>query len=377
MASSSRTGRRRGRGRRRRRASSRAAGWYSPQPSGPGPERGRAVIGHVGQRRAAVAHPVASVGPPLWGTFRAPRRSRRPSNAPGRTERRSRPRAAAGGSGSAAATSPGRAPPRRCAAVLLGQEQRDPGVVAVARREEGQTLDVVPVQVGEQDRSRRRARRRERGDAPDARCRRRAAARGPAGRRRARWPRTRCGRRSGRIRRPARASSPGRRRDEPAPSARAASSRRCPSASSSRCAVSSCAAGTTATRHGGDGDQRRGPGAALEVRPLAEQRPRPVLGQPLPVVLHPEHAVEDQEDVVARVALAHQRRARRGTVRSAAWRPPCMSCADSDALERRLHRGDERVGVLVAPGGVPAERLAVPVAEVGQPRLVRQPAVSS
>ena len=55
--------------------------------------------------------------------------------------------------------------------------------------------------------------------------------------------------------------------------------------------------------------------------------------------------------------------------------PPCISCAESDGLERGLDGGNQRLGVLVAPRAVFAERLAVPVLEVGQARLVREPVV--
>ena len=46
-------------------------------------------------------------------------------------------------------------------------------------------------------------------------------------------------------------------------------------------------------------------------------------------------------------------------------------------LERRLDGGDQRLGVLVAPRAVLAERLAVPVLEVGEARLVRERVVGA
>ena len=46
-------------------------------------------------------------------------------------------------------------------------------------------------------------------------------------------------------------------------------------------------------------------------------------------------------------------------------------------LERRLHGGHQRLGVLVAPRAVLAERLAVPVLEVGEARLVRERVVGA
>ena len=50
---------RRGSAGRHRAARASAVSWYGPQPSGPGPERGRAVVGEVRDRRAPVGDAVA------------------------------------------------------------------------------------------------------------------------------------------------------------------------------------------------------------------------------------------------------------------------------------------------------------------------------
>ena len=59
--------------------------------------------------------------------------------------------------------------------------------------------------------------------------------------------------------------------------------------------------GDTAGRHR---DVARRADAPLQVRPLAEQRARSVLGQPLPAPLDPDDAVEDEENLGARLAFA-------------------------------------------------------------------------
>ena len=102
-----------------------------------------------------------------------------------------------------------------------GSSSAGPGVVAVAGREERQPVDVIPVQVGEQDRAGER-----RGPPSSGVTRRRpvpasSTSAGPAA---SSWrdaPRTRCGRRSGGTPRPARGSSRGHRRGVRAPSASA------------------------------------------------------------------------------------------------------------------------------------------------------------
>ena len=50
-------------------ASSRAAGWYSPQPLWPRAQGGGTMVGHVGERRASVANPIAEGPPTLVGNL--------------------------------------------------------------------------------------------------------------------------------------------------------------------------------------------------------------------------------------------------------------------------------------------------------------------
>ena len=49
-----------------------------------------------------------------------------------------------------------------------------------------------------------------------------------------------------------------------------------------------------------------------QVRALTEYRPGAVLGQLLPVPVDPDHPVQDQEDLTARITLADQYVARGG-----------------------------------------------------------------
>ena len=107
------------------------------------------------------------------------------------------------------------------------------------------------------------------------------------------------------------------------------------------------------------------------MRPFAEQRPRPVLGEPFPAPLDPDDAVEDQQDLGARLALAEEDRAGREAL-DASLATALHELRRQRRLERRLDGGHQRLGVLVTPRAVLAERLAVPVLEVGQPGLVRQ-----
>ncbi len=129
--------------------------------------------------------------------------------------------------------------------------------------------------------------------------------------------------------------------------------------------------------HDGDpavGHRHHGGGTtgALDARALAQHRTRAVLGQALPALVHPQHAVQDQEDVGPGIALGDQR--------LAALHLPQLRLAAAHhlgrqrALEGRLDGGDQGGGVLITPRGVPSERLAVPVAEVGEAGLGGQPA---
>src|SRR6202011_5432967 len=80
-------------------------------------------------------------------------------------------------------------------------------------------------------------------------------------------------------------------------------------------------------------------------------------------------------DLGPRVALAHQHGAGGDALDARPRRAPHELFGER-ALEGGLDRSDERVGILVTPGAVTPERLAVPVAEIRQPRLLREPAVS-
>ena len=113
---------------------------------------------------------------------------------------------------------------------------------------------------------------------------------------------------------------------------------------------------------------------SFEVGPLPEEGARPVLGQALTVVLDPDHPVEDEEDLGARFSLLGEDAAGRELVRSVTLLP-AHDPGRERAFQRRLHRRHQRLGVLVAPGGVAPERLAVPVLEVGESRLVREGAL--
>ena len=191
--------------------------------------------------------------------------------------------------------------------VLAGRSKRDLRVVAVAAREEGQPLHVVPVQMGQEDACRRRVGRRAGRTPGAARCPHRGGgvgAVGPVGGdRHARGVAAEadvvgsgCGRRSPRPAETGRAPV----------QSRAWSSRRCPAESSSRCARSTRSASNSATRQGVDGDVARRARAAFEVRPLAQEGAGPVLGQALAVLFDPHDPVEDEQDLGARLPLLHQ-----------------------------------------------------------------------
>ena len=132
---------------------------------------------------------------------------------------------------------------------------------------------------------------------------------------------------------------------------------------------------TTATRESVTATSVEVRSTALDAGPLAEHGAGAVLGQPLAGLVHPDHAVEDQEDVGPPLPLAHQGVAG-GQLAVPGLGPLPHQLGRQGPLEGALHRGHEGRGVLVAPRGVPAERLAVPVLEVGEPRLGRQVAVA-
>ena len=126
-----------------------AAAWPRAQGGG-------TMVGHVGERRASVADPVAEGPPTLVGDLPGEHREslalRRARAASSRSA--TSPAAGLAPSGSAAETSPGRAPPRRrLRPPARAAAASTRASLAVAGGEERQALDVVPVQVGEQDRA--------------------------------------------------------------------------------------------------------------------------------------------------------------------------------------------------------------------------------
>ncbi len=99
--------------------------------------------------------------------------------------------------------------------------------------------------------------------------------------------------------------------------------------------------------------------------------PGPDLGHVLAVHRHRQHAVEEEEERVAGVALLDEELA----FLDGADLGALAARHDRDrelALERGLDRGDERLGVLIAPRRVLAERVAVPLLEVGEADLGRE-----
>ena len=71
----------------------------------------------------------------------------------------------------------------------------------------------------------------------------------------------------------------------------------------------------------------RPPGA-----PARRASPRPVLGEPLAVLLHPDDPIQDEIDLGTAVTLADQHVTRRPLLTGLA--APCISCTDSGAPGR-------------------------------------------
>ena len=181
-----------------------------------------------------------------------------------------------------------------------------------------------------------------------------------------RSPRTRCGRRSGRTRRPARASTLGPRRGGSSAASRRRLLWRWPSPARPEPRGRSGRRVATATRHGGD-------------RPAASPCERPPRAAPA------RRATAPGPELGAAGSPSTSTRRRRRAAGTA--RRPGLPCSTSTvallqlpdlgllpaahdrgrqlALERRLHRGDQRRRVLVAPRGVLAEGGFRPVLEVG------------
>ena len=186
------------------------------------------------------------------------------------------------------------------------------GIVAIGGREERQPLDVVPVEVGEQDRpaERRVAELAREALEPGARVeheRRPIVARRDRDARRVTADARELG--AGNRCRPAYAAErhPHRSRLR---RAHGFSSRRCPSLSSRRCSVSIWSAPRDGDAHRCDGAQRARAPAALEHRALAEDRAGPELGERFAVDLDRQHAVEQQVQLASRAGPARRARGR-------------------------------------------------------------------
>src|SRR6185436_20794952 len=122
------------------------------------------------------------------------------------------------------------------------------------------------------------------------------------------------------------------------------------------------------------GPDRRRTLAALEQRALAEQRTGPDLGHPVAVDLDVDDPVEEQEELVTRLAFLHQRLA---LFELAPFELLALA-HDRDrqlTLEVGLDRRRQRRRILLAPGRVLAMRGPVPLAEVDRPGLLDQLAV--
>src|ERR1700683_4062048 len=103
--------------------------------------------------------------------------------------------------------------------------------------------------------------------------------------------------------------------------------------------------------------------ATLQVGTLTKQGTRPVLGQTFPAPFDAHDAVEDEQDLGARLTLLEEDRAGWEAL-DPALAPALHELRRQGGFERRLDGGHQRLGVLVTPRAVLAERLAVPVLEV-------------
>src|SRR5947208_3609604 len=110
------------------------------------------------------------------------------------------------------------------------------------------------------------------------------------------------------------------------------------------------------------------------MRAFSEYGARPVLREPLAVPVNPDDPVKNQVDAGARLSLADKHLPRLDLAEAWLGRP-LHQLHRQRPFQRRLHGGDQRGRILISPGAVPAERLAVPVTEVGQAGLVRDVAV--
>ena len=114
--------------------------------------------------------------------------------------------------------------------------------------------------------------------------------------------------------------------------------------------------------------ERRGAGPALEMGVFTEESTGAVLGQALAVDLDAKHAVEHQVHLGTRLTLADEGGSRLHLLDPRFGGPP-HQLGGKGALEGGLDHRHERLGLLVAPRGVLAEGLAVPVLEVDEPGL--------
>ncbi len=132
----------------------------------------------------------------------------------------------------------------------------------------------------------------------------------------------------------------------------------------------------TATRRRGDGGDAGGAGAALEEGAFADHGSGAELGEGVAVHVDADHAVQDQVELVARVALAGEL----GVLLEVADRRACVALHDvlrQLALELALHRDDQCLAVVVRPRCAYAEGVRHPAALVGQPALQHDPPVGS
>ena len=225
---------------------------------------------------------------------------------------------------------------------LVRQQQAHPCVLTIAAREEGQALHVVPVQVRQQD----GAPEREVGEQIGQTAQARPGVEEQCGRGRGASVVVRqCDAR----RVPAKADVVGAGRGGRAPGPAESDAHRISLAAvlaaMSRGELLQMRAldeirveqGDPARRHG---DVARRADAAFEVRALAEQRPRPVLGQPFPAPLDADDAVEDQEDLASRLSLGEEDGAG-GKALNAALGATLHQLRGEGCLERRLDGGHQ------------------------------------
>src|SRR5262249_26972444 len=147
------------------------------------------------------------------------------------------------------------------------------------------------------------------------------------------------------------------------------SSRRWPLLISARASGSRRSAPTAATLHFVTARSVDVAYTTFEDGPLAEDRAGPELRQRLAVDLYPEHAVQQQVDLVTRIALLAARLARADRL-DRRLGVAAHHHARQLALERGLDRRDQHLGVFFPPRRVLAERVPVPLLEVGEAGLL-------